>query len=204
MLMPLIPIALTLLPDLARWLVGPKAGEIASTVSSTVASVIGTDDPIAVAAALNDPAKAADLRIRLAEIASQADAAQHAARLEEMKVVVGDIQNARSTMVKLAEAGSSISWGAPVVSIVIVVGFFISFAILAFGSPVTDANSAAMLNILTGAIGAGFTAVVGYWLGSSAGSARKDALLTHMSQQTPPQLTTDDLNARELNRVKNK
>lgn len=177
MLLPLIPIALSLLPDLARWLVGPKGGEVASTVATTVAAVVGSDDPAEVAAAMADPERAAELRVRLAEIAAQAEAAQHAARLEEMRAVLADVQNARATTVALAQAGSPIAWGAPIVSAILMLGFFGAFGMLIFGSPVEDANSAAMLNILTGALGAGFASVTSYWLGSSAGSARKDAML---------------------------
>jgi len=45
------------------------------------------------------------------------------------------------------------------------------------------ANAEAVLNVLLGTLGAMATSVVSYWVGSSAGSARKDARLASLADR---------------------
>lgn len=204
-MLPLIPIALTLLPELAKWMFGSKGEETAKVVAGVVATVTGTDDPAAAAAVLADPAKAASLRVQLAQIVAQAEAAAEAAKLETFKAALADTANARAQTVSLASSGSRIAWGAPIISLVLVVGFFLAFTLLLLGKPQSDPGTAAMLNILVGSLAAGFASTVGYWLGSSAGSARKDDLLAATVPAAQPSAaaevsstTADDLNGKQL------
>lgn len=67
-------------------------------------------------------------------------------------------------------------WGRVLVSIVVVTGF-IGITVIYMtrkldGNPVPE-----ILSILLGALATNFTAVVGYWIGSSASSSAKDATL---------------------------
>lgn len=48
--------------------------------------------------------------------------------------------------------------------------------------PGSAKSTYAVLNVLLGTLGAMATSVVGYWVGSSAGSARKDARLASMAR----------------------
>ena len=71
--------------------------------------------------------------------------------------------------------GGVMAWGAPVVSVLVLVTFggVVSLTLLRTLPP----GSEAVLNVLLGTLGAMATNVVGYWVGSSAGSARKDERL---------------------------
>jgi hypothetical protein len=125
--------------------------------------VTGTEDPIAATAALAvDPSKAADLRIALAKIVTDAKAADRQATLDTMKAQFADVADARKMAVALADSGSKMVWGAPVISVVVTVGFFAVVGAMVFGPTPSDAGKAAMLNILIFAPAAGWTSVRGY------------------------------------------
>lgn len=161
----LIPVALSLVPSLARWLVGEKAGEVSARVAGVVEAVTGTTSASLAGIALGDPAKAAELRIRLAEIERQSEA-------EERTAYLADIASARNQTVSLAQAASSIAWAAPIISVVVVAGFFACTLVMLFVERTWDERTAGLLNTLYGALILGFGQVTSYWLGSSAGSKR--------------------------------
>ncbi|HEY0206362.1 MAG TPA: hypothetical protein VGC15_19700 [Acetobacteraceae bacterium] len=75
---------------------------------------------------------------------------------------------------------SVMSWGAPVVSVVVLVTFggVVSLTLLR----TIPSGSEAVLNVLLGTLGAMATNVVGYWVGSSVGSARKDDRLAEVAR----------------------
>lgn len=216
----LLPLLAGLIPEVAKLLAGDKVGAVAGQVVGIAQTVLGTDDPVQAAVALQDPEKLGAIRIRLQEIASQREAAARQAELDTLRASLADTANARQQTTTLAASGSPIAWGAPVVSLVIVLGFFGSFCMLLLRGYAPDPGTAAMLNIMIGALAAGFAAVSAYWLGSSAGSARKTDILAdrgQLQQQSPPIATTgdvtvnnpgpsapgttaDDLNAQELAR----
>jgi hypothetical protein len=52
--------------------------------------------------------------------------------------------------------------------------------------PGSAKSTYAVLNVLLGTLGAMATSVVGYWVGSSAGSARKDARLANLANRALP------------------
>lgn len=168
---------LSLAPELGRWLFGPDASDTIDAVRAAVVTATGTADPDGQVAALADPAVAGKLRLDLAQIAAERDTAREVATQNRLDAALADTADARRQTLELAARGSRIAWGAPAVSLVASVGFFAAFAGLIFAPTVADPGRAAMLNILVGALGAGYTGVVSYWIGSSAGSARKDDML---------------------------
>lgn len=88
-----------------------------------------------------------------------------------------DTQSARQQTVDLAKAESKIAWAAPVISTVIVSGFFACVILMVFVQREWDERTANLLNVLFGSLIIGFGQVCNYWLGSSAGSKRSgDAL----------------------------
>ncbi len=187
----LLPLLLTLIPDVVGLFSGPKAEANTKAVTNAVQAVVGTTDPEAAAAALAaDPQKAADLRVALARIAADAAAADRQEQLDELKAQLADVSSARDQTIQLAKAGSSIAWAAPVISTVVTVGFFAAFAMVLFAPNLTDPGKAAMVNQLLGFLGAGFASVLGYWLGSSAGSARKTELMQQSSVTAPTSPTS--------------
>lgn len=100
--------------------------------------------------------------------------AEMAARTDELKAAFADTQDARNQTVALVQAGSAISWGAPIISGLVVVGFLCVLGLFFFGMFPTGDTAAAIANMLIGSLAAGFVQVINYWLGSSAGSQRKD------------------------------
>jgi hypothetical protein len=176
-MLPLIPIALSLLPDLGRWIGGERGADVASRAAGVVRAVTGTDDPAEAQRALDalPPEEAASLRIRLAEIAAAAEADVRAAELETLRATLADIAGARAQTVDLARAGSGVQWSASIVSFIVLLAFAVmSWAILTMAVPAEN-REAAML--MLGALSSYAGAAVAYWLGSSAGSAAKNTLM---------------------------
>ena len=167
------------LPSIASWIFGDKTGKAVETVTGIARDVLGTDDPADLSRALaSDPEKA--LQFKIALLQAEAAARSHEAEmgrqaLDEVKARLEDVAGARSQTVELAKAGSAIAWGAPIVSVLITVGFFLMLY-LVIRREIPE-GSRELANIMLGSLGASFTAVVSYWVGSSAGSASKDAAL---------------------------
>lgn len=187
---PIIALGLSILPALARLLAGDRAGEVAGTVTAAIRDVTGTEDPEAARAALErDPAAAGQLRIRLAEIAldaersrAEAEGRAQQAALEEVRAGLADLAQARGTMTALAATGSAIAWGPALVSGIVTTGFFAMLALFLFWTPGPEHQQAwALLNIAVGALVAGFTAVINFWIGSSQGSRDKDATVRRLA-----------------------
>jgi hypothetical protein len=95
-------------------------------------------------------------------------------------------------MVALAEAHSGIAWGAPVVSLVVTIGFFAILALLVFYSRIIgsgpDVTVTQILNISVGTLATGFATVINFWLGSSQGSRSKDTASLQMQTTHAAQL----------------
>lgn len=155
----LIPLALQLVPTLARWLGGPDAETTTQRIADTVQAVVGDRDPAAV---LADPEQRAQLVLALARI----EAEREAARIEETRALLADTASARAQTVELARAGSPLAYGAGLVSAGVMALFGFAVIGTALGLAIPDLT----MRLIEYAV----IAVLGYWLGSSAGSARKD------------------------------
>jgi hypothetical protein len=181
----LLPLALSLAPELARLAFGDRGAATAAAAADAVRIATGTEDAAAARAALDgDPAAASGLRLELARIAAEADAEVRRAELEELRAQLADVANARSTTVELARSGSPIAWGAPVVSLLVLATFWFTMWI-AMTQPLPQ-GSETILTMVLGTLSGMATAVVAYWVGSSAGSARKDEMLRNIG--TPPKM----------------
>lgn len=186
-MLPLVGLAATFVPELIRLVAGDKAGTLAGTVAQAVQDTAGTSDPAAALQRLQaDAATRAALQQRLAEIALEAAKAQDAEadqrRQDEFAVLkarLEDTSGARGTMQALASERSPIAYGAPVVSIVVTVGFFVVLALLiGQGLKIDDSNTVNIVNIAVGVLGTAFATVVNFWLGSSSSArANVDRLL---------------------------
>ena len=178
----LIPLALTLAPEIGKWLFGDAGEKTAAAVAQVVQTVTGTTDEAAATAAIGrDPALAAQLRLQLAQLAAQAEQAARQADLDALKAQIGDVQNARQQTIALAQGHSAVQWAAPIVSAVVLATFgLVMWEALNHAFP---PGSETILNMLLGTLAAMATSVVGYWVGSSAGSDRKTDLLYN---STPP------------------
>lgn len=103
--------------------------------------------------------------------------------VEKFKAALEDVQNARAATAALAGLGSKIAWGAPVVSVVVMVGFMI-LSFIAMKPDLTGVRSDVTLFLL-GAWSGYAGAVVTYWLGSSAGSNDKNAQIAALAAAKP-------------------
>ena len=116
-------VVLDLAPEVGKWLFGADAAPTVSAVKAAVGAVTGSADPVAQREALADPDKAAALRVELAQIAAAREAAAATSAQAALTSQLADIANARATTVQLAAASSGVAWGAPVVSVVVLLTF---------------------------------------------------------------------------------
>jgi hypothetical protein len=159
-------------PILGGALGGPVGAALASTIIGALSDALGVPaTPDAVGKAIQTNPQASD-------IVRQVEVAQAPAVMDELNARLADIQNARATTVKLVEAGSAISWGAPVVSVLVVAGFLALVGGMMFRT-VPDSQVAL---VLFGSLSTAFGSVISYWLGSSAGSKDKDAMLASIAK----------------------
>jgi hypothetical protein len=203
---PLVAIGASLLPSLIDLIAGDKAGRVAGAVADTVRQVAGTDDPVGAAAALADPAKAAELRVRLAEIALQSKQAE-----------LADVANARA----MANATPLIAKTQVALAGFIMAMFFAVLLLMATRGVPQGAET--LFNVLLGALIAAQTAVISFFFGNSTsghsannalaslagrGGSQPSAIATTapVTVNNPPSpsaagSTADDYNAAELRRV---
>lgn len=170
-------------PGLATAFGGPLAGAAVKVIAD---KVLGRPDAseVEVIEALSSGALTGDQIVALKAAEQQfqlelerIDAAREAAALQ-------DTQGARQQTVSLAETGSGIAWAAPVISTVIVSGFFVCVAMLFIVQRTWDERTANLLNVLFGALIPGFSQVCNYWLGSSAGSKRAGDAVRKIAEGT--------------------
>lgn len=173
-------------PLLATVLFGPAGGAIAGAVLGPLADAFGVSaTPEAIEQAIASDSKQAEAVIATVERENGS------AIMSEVNAYLADIQDARATTVKLVERGSVIAWGAPIVSVIVMIGFGI-FSYLAIYAPPGQREVLLFLlgnwSILAGA-------VVNFWVGSSASSKDKDASIRDLMRagasvpQVPPKRT---------------
>jgi hypothetical protein len=142
----------------------------------------------------------AALQLKLAEIAAdqeekrqqaqlallkeqnEQEAKKREVQLVQLRAEIEDTKGARSTFSALALANNPMAWGAPVVSLLVTVGFFGILTLLIFGVG-GDLTNNQIINIAVGVLAAAFATVVSFWLGSSQGSRAKDFATTQLQAQ---------------------
>jgi hypothetical protein len=175
--MPFLPLLLGLAPTVASWLMGDKTGAAVTKITGIAQDLLGTSDAAGIERAIAaDPNLA--LQFKMAVMQAEADARRQ--EFDTLQAQLADVQSARNQTVKLAEAGSVIAWGAPIISILITVGFFAMLYVV-IRQEIPE-SSQTLANIMLGSLGTSFTAVVGYWVGSSAGSAQKTNALEKLAR----------------------
>ena len=188
----LIPLVLSLAPQLAGMIFGNKGADATDKVAGVVQSVVGTvadrSSPGGAAAAVAhiqaNAQAAAELQVKLADLHTQmqkeqdeeADA-QRKDAIDELKTRLGDAASARDMSIELAKANSGLAYGGVVVSVVIVMGFAATtYAVLTNHLSTADGQFG---SVLVGTLAAMASQVANYWLGSSMSSTAKNALLAH-------------------------
>jgi lysozyme family protein len=177
---PLIGIAMGLAPDIIKLVAGDKTGQLADQFGKAVADTVGTTNAGEAQTKLAaNPAAEAALRQKLAELALDAMQAQSADAGARAQEALANTQSARSGLQALATTNSTIAWTAPTISYLVIGGFFAFLFVLVWlywGKPADNQNNfiVQIINIAVGALTAAFATVVNFWLGSSAGSRKKD------------------------------
>lgn len=171
LVLPLAALAADLAPPLLRWLAGPAAEEVAQDVAGVVQAVAGTADPLEVASLIaGDQGKAVELKVALARIVADREAAERKTELELALARLADTEKARNHALLLAQAGSRLAWVPAVLTAALVLGFFFTlWALLSKGGSVTSEMRDTML-VLIGAQAAAFQSAVQYWIGTSRGA----------------------------------
>ena len=115
---------------------------------------------------------AADLQVKLAQIALDAQRAASQQDIAEDALALDSTKNARTTLKALAEINNPIENTPAYVSYIVIAGFFVTVLLLFSPLPNwlgTKDPILQIINICIGAITAAFTTVVQFWLGSSSG-----------------------------------
>ncbi|HET6607826.1 MAG TPA: hypothetical protein VFG62_14195 [Rhodopila sp.] len=188
----LIPLVLTLAPQLAGLIFGSKGADVTTKVAAVVQTVVGAAADLstpggpeaAVAHIQSNPQVSSDLASKLSELQEQIqkdmDAEADAVRkdaLDDLKTRLADTGSARDMATELAKAHSGLAYGSVVVSIVIVSAFgWTTYSVLSNHLSATDGQFG---SILVGTLAAMASQVANYWLGSSVSSSAKNALLAN-------------------------
>jgi len=145
---------------------GAAGGKLAGDIIGSLADALGTEaTPEAVQSKIDsDP-----------DAARSAVAAVETAKIDELRLRLADVQDARSTMVRLSEGGSPLAWSSAIVSTIVVLGFVGSLYIILVRPPSLDISTRELALMLLGVLTSKFGTVVDFWLGSSAGSRSKDS-----------------------------
>lgn len=158
-------------PGLATAIGGPLAGAAVKVIADKVLGTPGASQEEVIQALSSGSLTGEQIvALKAAEQQFQLELERIDAARESAGML--DAQSARQQTVALAQASSSIAWAAPVISTVIVSGFFACVAMLFIVDRTWDERTANLLNVLFGALIPGFAQVCNYWLGSSAGSKR--------------------------------
>jgi hypothetical protein len=156
---------------------GAILGQVAGKVVAEALGVPPTPEAVKNAIETGEP-EVIQAKLSEAEVRMQAE-------VEKFKAALEDVQSARATMLGLGKIRSPIAWGAPVVSVVIVFGFFVVMTMLFIVKVDLPPNAVGLLNVLFGALIPAFGQVCNYWLGSSAGSNDKTATIAAMAGTKP-------------------
>ena len=178
----LIPLAISLAPEIGKWLFGDTGAKTATAVAQVVQSVTGTtDEQVAKESIASNPQLAAQLRVQLAQLAAQQEQAARQADLDQLGAQLKDVADARAQTVALAQAKSPVQWAPAIVSFVVLATFgVVMWCAL---NKTLPTGSETILNMLLGTLAAMATSTVAYWVGSSSGSAQKNDMLY---RSTPP------------------
>jgi len=188
----LIPMVLSLAPQLAGMIFGSKGADATAKVAGVVQTVVGAvadlSAPGGAAAAVAhiqaNPQVANDLAAKLTDLHLQMQKEQDAEAenlrkdaLDELKARLGDTGSARDMATELAKAHSGLAYGGVVVSVVIIVAFgWTTYSVLTSHMSASDGQFG---SILVGTLAAMATQVANYWLGSSIGSNTKNTILAN-------------------------
>lgn len=175
----MVSIALSMAPEVARLVNDDPSGESVAVLAGTVQAVLGTSDPTVAAAILQrNPGIATQLHLELSQLAANwQKTSDHAALV---KPPLAETTEVPQQAASLTDYGTLFAWAAPAISGVVVTSFGVVIVIVLTNG--VSAGNETAANMLLGTLAAMATSVVSYWVGSSAGSARKDERLIQIAR----------------------
>jgi len=165
-------------PVIGTALGGPAGAAVAPMILEAVTGALGLSKD-ATPAQIETAAKANPAALPSIDVKAGPDV------LAELNARLADVQDARATTVKLVEAGSGIAWGAPVVSVLVMIGFCL-LSYLAITTPASGNRD--VILFLLGAWQGLATVVVSFWVGSSSASKGKDETIRQMASAPSPKV----------------
>ncbi len=201
----ILPLVLSLAPQLAGMIFGSKGGDAAAKVTQVVQSVVGVDPTTAEGAqaaiemikgnpqaAMELQQKLGDLHVQMQAEADRESDQQRKDTLDSLKAELADVGSARDMSVQLANAHSPLVYGSIALSSFIILGFSIMLYLVLTGTAPLGPNNSALANVLLGTLAAMATQVANFWLGSSSGSQAKSATIAQaqslLQNSVPSQL----------------
>jgi len=162
----------TVAPTLALAVGGPFGPIAAAAVNAALGHKEGTNDPKAIEAALLTATPDQLLALKKADQDFEVQMKQLG--IQEEQLQYADIANARAREVATKD------WTPKVLAFIITFGFFGVLTFMIFkGVP---PNGGDALLVLLGSLGTAWAGVVGYYFGSSAGSASKDKTISAIAK----------------------
>lgn len=150
---------------------GAILGQVAGKMLGEALGVAPTPEAVSAAIVAGDPA------VVSAKL-SEADAKMNM-EVEKFRLQLQDVADARAATVKYVQANSPLSWGAVVVSVVVMAGF-IAISFLAMKPDLAGVDKSVTLFLL-GAWSGYAGGVITFWIGSSAGSADKSQQIANLT-----------------------
>lgn len=161
-------------PMLGTALAGP-AGGAAGTAVSLLLGAFGLGDDTKPAEALAAIQASPEMALKLKELEDKHQETLAQLAFQSLQAQLADVQNARSREVEITKATGKRDINLYILAWVVVVGFFVETALMMYVT-IPPAN-VGPVNILFGALVAGFTGVLGYFFGSSQSSDLKTKLM---------------------------
>lgn len=116
-------------------------------------------------------------------------------KLQMDQAEFADKANARAREVEIAKATGRVAWFPPILGFIVVSAFTVVLCSMVFLPPSKekrDESTTSLINILVGALTAGYSTVLGYYFGSSAGSRNKDYTIAALNTEIASSATLEN------------
>ena len=176
----LIPLLIQFIPDIARWIEGDAAGNVAQKVADVAQSVLGTTDPAAAATLLADQSKVSDLRIALAKIGADVERAKLDAQTAAITAALADIASARTHDIAVRSATGGTNRRADVMLVAVTIGLIACIIAAATGK--VEGAVFGLVSGIAGMLSGCFKDAFGFEFGSSRQSEEKTHIIADMGR----------------------
>ena len=172
-------------PLLGSAIAGPAGGAIGGLIASLFGGE--ADDPERLLSMMqSDPeamTKLKELELKHRERLEELNIEAARIQLEESKAELADRQSARQRETSIVQATGKKDVNLYILAWVVVGGFFLLTGMMMLIPELEGRSNNAMVNIMFGGLVSGFATVLGYFFGSSKGSAEKTQLLSMGNQK---------------------